>query len=59
MPLQLSTRSQDPTMIPRLVNGDRLTQPDFHRRYLADPSITHAEDVQAIAEAGLASRSTL
>ncbi len=48
MPLQLSTRSQDPITIPRLVNGDRLNQSEFHRRYSADPTISHAELVEGV-----------
>jgi hypothetical protein len=34
--------------IPPLVNGDRLTQPEFHRRYEAMPPNTRAELIGGI-----------
>lgn len=50
-PVQLRSKTppkiEDRT-VPRLENGDRLTQPEFHRRYLAMPEDCHAELVEGI-----------
>lgn len=34
--------------LPPLCNGDRLTQPEFHRRYLATPDTFHAELIEGM-----------
>lgn len=34
--------------LPPLCNGDRLTQPEFHRRYLATPETFHAELIEGM-----------
>jgi hypothetical protein len=38
----------DPRPLPPLCEGDRLSQPEFHRRYLAMPQGVKAELVEGI-----------
>ncbi|MFN8423568.1 MAG: Uma2 family endonuclease [Anaerolineae bacterium] len=41
-------RSAPDDDLPPLCNGDRLTQPEFHRRYLATPETFHAELIEGM-----------
>lgn len=48
MATDLERRSQEPAdrALPLLMNGDRLTQAEFLRRYHAMPDVSHAELIE-------------
>ena len=47
----MKTPTQHPT-IPPLVNGDKLTRDEFHRRYNAMPNLKKAELIEGIVYIG-------
>ncbi|MEO8082771.1 MAG: Uma2 family endonuclease [Ardenticatenales bacterium] len=47
-PVPRSAPDDAPSGLPPLCNGDRLTQPEFHRRYLATPKAFHAELIEGM-----------
>lgn len=51
MATDLERRFQEPTdrVLPLLMNGDRLTQAEFLRRYHAMPDVSHAELIVEVA----------
>ena len=47
-PFRASTGSPEPSEVPPLRDGDRLDQPEFHRRYLAMPPGCRAELIEGL-----------
>jgi|SRR5438552_3269847 len=48
LPVSRRTDKSSTTALPLLCNGDRLTQPEFHRRYLTYPDDAHFELIGGI-----------
>ena len=50
LPVSRRTDKSSTTALPLLCNGDRLTQPEFHRRYLTYPDDAHFELIGGIVQ---------